>query len=105
MIWQWFADSTSAKTETVLGAASHSSRRNAVRCGTIFALVAAVFVVFPLFAWGEGPIHIPGPNEGYALSPPNDGHQDAPTGYEGRTETASRTATGNTPATTGESGI
>src|ERR1041385_4988332 len=102
MILQRFTDSTSVGAETTMRATPHNSRRNAVRCAWIFALVVAGFAVSPLLSWGEGPIHIPGPNEGYALTPPNDSHQDAPTGYEGRTDTSSRTAVGNTPATAGQ---
>jgi hypothetical protein len=66
-------------------------------------LVASAYsLIFVLPGWGQGPIRIPGPGEGYDLSPTNDTHQDAPPGYEGRTDISSRTAIGNTPATNGK---
>src|SRR6188474_1302215 len=49
-----------------------------------------------------GPVHIPGQGEGYDIPPPTNGGQPAPSGYEGKTDTSTLTAVGNTPATTGK---
>jgi hypothetical protein len=49
----------------------------------------------------QNPIAIPGPNEGYQITP-IDSSQAAPAGYEGRTETSTKTAVGITPATAGK---
>src|SRR5436305_6367744 len=65
-----------------------------------FAALILCCFAYSLPAWGQ--IHVPGPGEGYQVSPSNDSHQDAPSGYEGRTDSASQTAVGNTPATTGK---
>src|SRR5947209_1571070 len=66
-----------------------------------FAL-AVCFGLLQLGLWCHAQIHIPGPNEGYELTP-SDIHQNAPAGYEGRTDVASQTAVGNTPETAGKS--
>lgn len=68
----------------------------------IHGAVATCFVLFPLPVWSAGPLHIPGPGEGYQISPPSDSSQSAPAGYEGRTDTSTQTAVGNTPATNGK---
>ena len=59
------------------------------------------------FAWvgvircvAQSPIAIPGPNSGYEISR-SDSSEAAPAGYEGRIDTSTQTAIGNTPATTG----
>jgi len=65
-----------------------------------FAALILCCFAYSLPAWGQ--IHVPGPGEGYQVSPSNDSHQDAPSGYEGRTDSASQTAVGNTPATAGK---
>ncbi|WP_109488848.1 hypothetical protein [Occallatibacter savannae] len=60
------------------------------------------------FAWvgaiccaAQSPIAIPGPGDGYEISK-SDSSQAAPSGYEGRTDTAVETAVGNTAATAGK---
>jgi tetratricopeptide (TPR) repeat protein len=59
-------------------------------------------VVFPLRAWcADPPIRIPGPGEGYEIAR-TDSSRPAPSGYEGRTDIATLTAVGNTPATKGK---
>jgi hypothetical protein len=74
-----------------------------VRCGATCALVAFGFVVVPLRSWGDGPgqASIPGPGQGYEITKTNSS-EEAPAGYEGRTDTAEQTAVGNTPATAGK---
>jgi len=67
---------------------------------TKFAVISLCSFVYSLPAWAQ--VHVPGPGEGYQVSPSNDTHQNAPSGYEGRTDSASQTAAGNTPATTGK---
>jgi len=47
------------------------------------------------------PILIPGPDDGYQITK-TDGSQAAPSGFEGRTDTSTLTAVGNTPATMGK---
>lgn len=47
------------------------------------------------------PILIPGPGDGYQITK-TDGSQPAPSGFEGRTDTSTMTAVGNTPATAGK---
>jgi hypothetical protein len=59
-------------------------------------------LVFPLTSWAaEPPIRIPKPGEGYAITK-TESSQPAPSGYEGRTDTSTLTAVGNTPATMGK---
>jgi hypothetical protein len=60
------------------------------------------FLVLPLTSWAaDGPIRIPKPGEGYAITK-TETTQAAPSGYEGRTDSSTLTAVGNTPATTGK---
>jgi hypothetical protein len=66
-----------------------------------FALVALCFVVFPLQGWGTGVVRIPKDGEGYQITR-TDSSQVAPGGYEGRTDTSTLTAVGNTPTTNGK---
>jgi hypothetical protein len=76
-----------------------------MRYATRIALVAVVLVVSPLPGRGAGPspIHIPARGEpGWTISPPDDGGTPAPPGYEGRTDTSSETAVGDTDATRGK---
>jgi hypothetical protein len=72
--------------------------RHAVR----FALVVC-FAMFPLGSWCQSPITIPSRGDpAWDFSPPNDSGQAAPSGYEGRTDSSSQTATGKTPVTAGK---
>jgi hypothetical protein len=64
------------------------------------AVVILGCFLYSLPGWGQ--VRVPGPGEGYEVSPSNDTHQNAPSGYEGRTDSASQTAVGNTPATAGK---
>ncbi len=73
------------------------SMRDAATC----AMVALGFVVFPLRSWGDGPVSIPGPGQGYEINQTSSS-VEAPAGYEGQTITTTRTAVGNTPATAGK---
>jgi hypothetical protein len=74
---------------------SHELRRNAMRCATRFALVVLGFALFSLRSWGQSPIQIPVRGDpAWDFSPPNDVGQPAPSGYEGRTDASSQTATG-----------
>jgi hypothetical protein len=72
-----------------------------MRCAARFALAVVGLVVFPLLSWGQSPVQIPGPNQGYAITK-SDSSQAAPAGYEGRTDNSTQTAVGNTPATNGK---
>jgi hypothetical protein len=83
------------------GAAMQMHEPGTVKWLTIL-LLSTFSLVFSFPAFCQGPIHIPGPGEGYQISPSNDTHQDPPPGYEGRTDYSSRTAIGNTPATNGK---
>jgi hypothetical protein len=66
------------------------------------AIVAFAFMILPGLAWcAEPPVRIPKPGEGYQITR-TDSSRAAPSGYEGRTDTATVTAVGNTPATTGK---
>src|SRR5205085_828417 len=70
-------------------------RRNVMRCAVRFAFVILCSVVFPLAGWGQSPITIPSRGDpAWDFSPPNDSGQQAPSGYEGRTDSSSQTATG-----------
>jgi hypothetical protein len=71
--------------------------RGAATC----AMVALGFVALPLRSWGDGQVGIPGPGQGYEISKTQTS-QEAPAGYEGRTDTTEETAVGNTPATAGK---
>ncbi len=75
-----------------------------MRRAAIVALVATCFVVFPIRSWcsGPSPVHIPATGEpGWQITK-NDTSQAAPSGYEGRTDTSTETAVGNTEATRGK---
>jgi hypothetical protein len=63
------------------------------------ALIAVGFVIFPVRSWGQ--VSIPGPGQGYEITKTSSS-QEAPAGYEGRTDTTTQTAVGNTPATEGK---
>lgn len=65
--------------------------------------LAACCLVAPLHGWcaEASPIRFPKPGEGYQITQ-NDTSHAAPAGYEGRTDTSSQTAVGNTPATKGK---
>ena len=66
-----------------------------MRCAVRFAFVILCSVVFPLAGWGQSPITIPSRGDpAWDFSPPNDSGQQAPSGYEGRTDSSSQTATG-----------
>ena len=74
-----------------------------IRC---FGLLVALLIVVLTRAQAQapsmaGPVRIPGPGEGYEITQTN-GSQMAPSGFEGRTDTSTLTAVGNTPATTGK---
>jgi hypothetical protein len=73
-----------------------------VRCAAVCALVALSCVVLPLRSWGDGPVSIPGPGQGYLITKTSSS-QEAPAGYEGRTDTTEQTAVGNTSETAGKS--
>jgi len=65
-------------------------------------IVALGWVLYPIRASAaDGPVHIPGPGEGYEITR-TDSSQKAPAGFEGRTDTSTQTAVGNTPATMGK---
>lgn len=64
-------------------------------------LVTACFLALPMCAWcEESAISFPGQGEGYEITQ-KDSSQPAPEGYQGRTDTTTRKAVGNTPATKG----
>lgn len=66
------------------------------------SLLAAGFVMVPVAAWcADPPVRIPKAGEGYQITQ-NDSSRAAPSGYEGRTDTSTMTAVGNTPATMGK---
>ena len=67
-----------------------------------FTAVGLFFFVSPIHSRAaNGPIRIPGPGEGYEITK-NESSRPAPSGYEGRTDTSTLTAVGNTPATMGK---
>ena len=70
-----------------------------MRCTTSIALIALVTVLVPLQASGQ--IQFPKESDGYHITQ-TDVARMAPGGYEGRTDEASKTAEGNTPATQGK---
>ena len=73
-----------------------------MRLAMRFALVVC-FAMFTLESWGQSPISIPARGDpAWDFSPPNDSGQQAPSGYEGRTDSSTQTATGKTPATAGK---
>ena len=73
-----------------------------MRCAAKFAVVILCSVVFPLGGWCQSPITIPSRGDpAWDFSPPNDSGQAAPSGYEGRTDSSSQTATGK-PSTAAE---
>jgi hypothetical protein len=66
-------------------------------------VLAVCFAVLPLKSWCQSPVAIPSRGDpAWDFSPPNDSGQQAPSGYEGRTDSSSQTATGKTPATAGK---
>jgi hypothetical protein len=66
------------------------------------AIVALGFLMVPVAAWcADPPVRIPKPGEGYQITQ-TDTSRAAPSGYEGRTDTSTLTAVGNTPATKGK---
>jgi hypothetical protein len=73
-------------------------------CAVKYALIAVSFllglVAFPLQGWAQQEIHFPGAGDGYSVSH-IDSSEAAPSGYEGRTQKATITAAGRTPATDG----
>jgi len=73
------------------------SMRDAATC----AMVALGFIAVPLPSWGDGQVSIPGPGQGYEITKTHTS-QEAPAGYEGKTDTTEETAVGNTPATAGK---
>lgn len=71
----------------------------------VSALVVVVCGVLacPLESWSQsGPIRIPKEGEGYTITRSNIRSDPAPAGYAGRTDSETRTAVGNTPATMGK---
>jgi hypothetical protein len=71
-----------------------------VRCAiAVVALGLAVFQRGVVAA--DGPVSIPKEGEGYQITK-TDSSKKAPSGYEGRTDTSTQTAVGNTPATMGK---
>jgi hypothetical protein len=61
------------------------------------------FAIFPLGGWCQSPITVPSRGDpAWDFSPPNDTGQAAPSGYQGRTDSSTQTATGKTPATAGK---
>ena len=73
-----------------------------VRWAVSFMVVAAAFVVLPQRSCADaGPVSFPGPDEGYTITK-SDIEQVAPPGYEGRTNTVTGTAVGDSPYTTGK---
>jgi hypothetical protein len=81
-------------------ATAHRSR--AVVVVPAIAVVALGLAVFQRgVVAADGPVSIPKEGEGYQISK-TDSSQKAPSGYEGRTDTSTQTAVGNTPATMGK---
>ncbi len=77
-----------------------TTRGGTSRLCTMF-LAWVCFVTLPAGASGAGDaMSFPGPGDGYQITK-KDSSQAAPSGYEGRTDTSTQTAVGNTPATTG----
>lgn len=74
-------------------------RPTTMRWAHTFTVVTVIAVCQP--GWGQAPISIPGPNQGYQLTP-SDTSKPAPPGYEGRTDIATQTAVGITPETSGK---
>jgi hypothetical protein len=67
-----------------------------------FTAVCLCLLALPIHSRAaNGPIRIPGPGEGDQITK-NESSRSAPSGYEGRTDTSTLTAVGNTPATTGK---
>jgi len=71
----------------------------------LFVTIAVVVVGLAVFAFrvsaADGPISIPREGEGYQITKANSS-QEAPSGFQGRTDTSTQTAVGNTPATMGK---
>jgi hypothetical protein len=65
----------------------------------VVVLGLAVFAI-RVFA-ADGPVTIPKEGEGYQITRTNSS-QNAPSGFQGRTDTSTQTAVGNTPATMGK---
>jgi hypothetical protein len=82
-----------------------TSMRFAMRHTAILVLFTTGFLMIPLRGWCDGPstVHIPAPGEsGWKITKSGEGSQAAPSGFEGRTDTLTETADGNTPATAGK---
>jgi len=80
--------------------AAHPHRLLVLVAATV--VVALWCVLFPVRARAaNGPVAIPKEGEGYQITK-TDSSQKAPSGYEGRTDTSTQTAVGNTPATIGK---
>ncbi len=73
-----------------------------MRCAATFALAVIGVVACPLRSWGApAAASIQASDQGYQVTKTN-ASQNAPPGYEGRTDNSTRTAVGNTPATAGK---
>src|SRR5689334_25236916 len=63
---------------------------------------ALAIIACPVRSWSDtGPVLIPTEGQGYQITRSN-ASRAAPSGYEGRTDTSTLTAVGNTPATAGK---
>src|SRR3954447_9248300 len=71
-----------------------------MRYAAKFALIAVYAAANPARSPGQQ-FPIPKPSDGYTLTK-TDAAQMAPSGYEGRTDVATQTLVGNTPATAGK---
>jgi len=72
-----------------------------MRCARISAYVGFLCFAFALPSHAVGPIAIPKEGDGYQITRA-DSSQAAPSGFEGRTETSTQSAIGNTPETAGK---
>src|SRR5262245_3136831 len=70
-----------------------------------FTVAALYFLLLPVQGLAQtnapNPLRIPKAGDGYAITQ-TDSSQPAPSGYEGRTDSSTLTAVGNTPATAGK---
>lgn len=65
-------------------------------------ICALAIIACPVRSWSDtGPVLIPTEGQGYQITRSN-ASRAAPSGYEGRTDTSTLTAVGNTPATAGK---